>query len=160
MRGEAVACDNSGVPFAVDEAPRCRLEQAVLMPGCSETFRGTFRPVGFQTGKAGAVEREAYTAGRRYRAEPPWCAWLHGRRCVLYVGGELGQAAPRRTGGAAVADQSLLPQPATLSAEELLRSVKAAGWYPVGWRPALPDRLGCRDGYRPAQVAAPAHRCR
>ena len=32
MRGEAVACDNSGVPFAVDEAPRCRLEQAVLMP--------------------------------------------------------------------------------------------------------------------------------
>ena len=25
MRGEAVACDNSGVPFAVDEAPRCRL---------------------------------------------------------------------------------------------------------------------------------------
>lgn len=160
MRGEAVACDNSGVPFAVDEAPRCRLEQAVLMPGCSETFRGTFRPVGFQTGKAGAVEREAYTAGRRYRAEPPWCAWLHGRRCVLYVGGELGQAAPRRTGGAARCGPILVAaarNPVCGGA-----SSQCEGGRMVSCRvaAALPDRLGCRDGYRPAQVAAPAHRCR
>lgn len=51
MRGEAVACDNSGVPFAVDEAPRCRLEQAVLMPDAPKRFGAHFDLSGFKRGR-------------------------------------------------------------------------------------------------------------
>jgi len=134
MRGEAVACDNSGVPFAVDEAPRCRLEQAVLMPDAPKRFGAHFDLSGFKRG------RQAPLSVRLTRLADGTVLSLHGAHgcmdgdafyTLVENWGRLHRGEPVVQ---PVADQSLLPQPATLSAEELLRSVKAAGWYPVGWR--------------------------
>ena len=160
MRGEAVACDNSGVPFAVDEAPRCRLEQAVLMPDAPKRFGAHFDLSGFKRG------RQAPLSVRLTRLADGTVLSLHGAHgcmdgdafyTLVENWGRLHRGEPVVQ---PVADQSLLPQPATLSAEE--SSPQCEGGRMVSCRvaAALPDRLGCRDGYRPAQVAAPAHRCR
>lgn len=153
MRGEAVACDNSGVPFAVDEAPRCRLEQAVLMPDAPKRFGAHFDLSGFKRG------RQAPLSVRLTRLADGTVLSLYGAHgcmdgdafyTLVENWGRLHRGEPVVQ---PVADQSLLPQLATLSAEELLRSVKAAGWYPVG----------CGSSSRPSglprRVSAGAGRC-
>ncbi len=145
------------VPFAVDEAPRCRLEQAVLMPDARNVPGHISTSAGFKR-SAGAVEREGHTAGRRYRAEhsmvrmAAWTAMRSIRWCGAGCTAANRWCSPLRTILVAAARNPCLRR--TSSQCEGGRMVSCRGAAALSRPSGLPRRVSAGAGRRPPCIGA------